>query len=653
MQFFRDLAKGWFGKILFGFIICMFVFWGAESIVQFSKSEVQAAAEVNGEKISKAELEENTARQKEVLERQMQGSKNPSPIDPVQLKSDVLQAMIEREVLRQFVADEKMVVSKMAVDRWVSSMPQFQQDGVFSQSLFERSIKQIGLTSREFMREISSDYVLNQLRQSVVDSEFVTDFDLKFILGLEKQTRDAEWLVIEKKQYIDQQQVSEEEIRRFYEQNRAQFKKEEKATFSYITLRPADYFAKVTVTPEEIQAQYQKQIAALKDHEERRSAHILFEVKKDATKDEKKKAEEKAQQVLAELKSGADFSALAKKYSEDLGSATSGGDLGFASRGAFEESFENALFSLKTNEISEVIESSYGFHIIQLLEAKKAEIPTFEAEKESLVATLQAQKAESLYQEELESVRAAAFESGDLTPVAEKFKKKIEKSGWVGRALLNEKTDAPEQDAPAIEDIFQDAAVLKAAFSQEVIQDGYNSELIEVNPQLSVLLHRNEYQSADERPLDEVKDEVVLLLKDKKATEFVQSLGIDALAKLKSQTQAEVAKALSLTWKSEKLSRFGSALPREVGSDIFAAPRPETAEKPTYLSATSDGSDVYIIAIKAVSDNQSLQNADELKQIKKFMARQKGQETFERFVENLVQEADVEKKTDIVSADNS
>ncbi len=631
MQFFRDLAKGWFGKILFGFIICMFVLWGAESLLVMTKSKNRPAAKVNGEAISKEELENNTVRQREVIERQFQGRADPSLIDPIKLKKDVLDAMIERLLLRQFAHNKEMSASKVAIDKWVSSMPQFQQDGRFSQSLFERSIKQIGLTPRDFFSELSHDYVLNQLRQSVVDSEFITDFDLKFVFELEKQSRNISFAKLPKSDFLEAEKISDEAISHYFQKEKERFKREEKAKFTYITFKMDDYLSEVNVTPEEIDAEYKKRVLALKNREERKSAHILIEVKKNEPKEVKEKAFEKAKAIYAEVSVGGDFSALAKKYSEDLGSVESGGDLGYASKGMFEEAYEKVLFSLKKGEISQIVESDYGFHIIKLLEIKETEPPSFQSEKDAILLSLRQQKAEDIYQENIEAIRSTGFESGDLEAVAEKFKKKIEHSDWVSKIDIKEEKEVLYQA-----DLFKDAAVIKAAFSEDVIQSGYNSELVEVNPRLSILLHRAEYQSADYKPLIEVKDEIMAELKKKNAEIKAEELGQKLITSLKmGVSQAEVVKGSKIVWEDrEKLLRFGDALPRSILSDIFSAPRPISSTEPSYFGAVSDG-DFYVISLKSVNQETDEKSVDDLKQIKKFLARQRGAESFERFVENL------------------
>ena len=289
------------------------------------------------------------------------------------------------------------------------------------------------------------------------------------------------------------------------------------------------------------------------------------------------------------------------------------------------------MFSLKKGEISQIVESDYGFHIIKLLEIKETEPPSFQSEKDAILLSLRQQKAEDIYQENIEAIRSTGFESGDLEAVAEKFKKKIEHSDWVSKIDIKEEKEVLYQA-----DLFKDAAVIKAAFSEDVIQSGYNSELVEVNPRLSILLHRAEYQSADYKPLIEVKDEIMAELKKKNAEIKAEELGQKLITSLKmGVSQAEVVKGSKIVWEDrEKLLRFGDALPRSILSDIFSAPRPISSTEPSYFGAVSDG-DFYVISLKSVNQETDEKSVDDLKQIKKFLARQRGAESFERFVENL------------------
>ena len=270
--------------------------------------------------------------------------------------------------------------------------PEFQVDGKFNADRFDQVIRQMNYSRMQFRQMLGQEMLIGQLRAGLAGTGFVTDNELQSFARLEKQPRDFATLAI--KADASKSSVSEDEVKAFYEGHKSEFMTPEQVVVEYVELKKSSFFDQVKVKQEDLEALYQKEIANLS--EQRDAAHILIEVN-DKVGDEQAKA--KIDEIKARLAKGEDFAALAKEFSQDIGSAATGGALGYAGRGVYDPAFEEALYALKQGEVSAPVKTPYGYHLIKLLGVQAPEVPSLESLKPKLEDELKKQMVEQRFVE--------------------------------------------------------------------------------------------------------------------------------------------------------------------------------------------------------------------------------------------------------------
>ena len=361
LQNIRDNSQGWIAKTIIGVIIVLLSLTGFDAIIR-ATDHSNVAAKVNGDDISLNEVQQAVDMQRRQLLQRLGKDFDPSMLDDKLLKEAALKGLIERTLLLQAAKDDKFAFSDQALDQLILQTPEFQVDGKFNADRFDQVIRQMNYSRMQFRQMLGQEMLIGQLRAGLAGTGFVTDNELQSFARLEKQTRDFATLAI--KADASKSSVSEDEVKAFYEGHKSEFMTPEQVVVEYVELKKSSFFDQVKVKQEDLEALYQKEIANLS--EQRDAAHILIEVN-DKVGDEQAKA--KIDEIKARLAKGEDFAALAKEFSQDIGSAATGGDLGYAGRGVYDPAFEEALYALKQGEVSAPVKTPYGYHLIKLLGA--------------------------------------------------------------------------------------------------------------------------------------------------------------------------------------------------------------------------------------------------------------------------------------------
>lgn len=344
LQNIRDNSQGWIAKTIIGVIVVLMALTGFDAIIQ-STSNSQNAADVNGEKITQSSLNAAVDMQRRQLIQQFGKDFDASLLDDKLLRQASLDSLIDRTLLLQGAKEAGMGFSDASLDQLILQTPAFEVDGKFNAARFDQILQQQGMGRMEFRERLKQDVLVSQLQASLAASNFVTDAELENFVRLDKQTRDFASQTI----HIDTKSVdiSDDELKAYYDEHKDQYMSPEQVVVEYVELRKESFFAQAEASDEELQALYQKEIANLA--EQRRAAHILLEVN-DKLSDEQAKA--KLAEVAERLKQGEDFAKLAEEVSQDPGSASNGGDLGFAGPGVYDPEFEKSLYALKKDEVS-------------------------------------------------------------------------------------------------------------------------------------------------------------------------------------------------------------------------------------------------------------------------------------------------------------
>ena len=620
LQNIRDKSQGWIAKTIIGMMVVLMALFGVDQIFQ-SVSNSQDAAEVNGDVISLNELARAADMQKRQLQQQLGNNFDESLINEKLLRDAALKGLIDRQLLLQGAADADFALSDAGLDQMILQEPQFQVDGKFNAERFDTLVRQMGYTRQQFRQMLREEMLIMQLRAGLMGSTFATDAEVADFARLEKQTRDFATLTL--KAAPAGIEISPEDIKAYYDEHAAEFLSPEQVQLEYLELKKSGFFDQVEVTEDELQGQYQKEIAGLA--EQRQAAHILIEVN-DKVGDEQ--ARKKLEDVQQRLGKGEDFAALAKEFSEDPGSAGSGGDLGYAGPGVYDPEFEKALYALKSAEVSAPVRSAYGWHLIKLLGVQPADVPSFDTLKEKLTKELKEEKVEQRFVEASKELENLSFESSDLVQPAQELGLEVKVSELFGRE--------------GGKDLSANRQVLQAAFSEELLDNAANSQLIELDPDTVVVVRVKVHNKPEQLPLEAVSTVIQDQLLTQRAAEAAKKDGEQLLAALREGKSLAGEKVADQTWDVvEAASRSQENIAPEVLRAVFRMPKPEAADKPSFTGIALANGDFVLIRLNGVSDAQVVLSEPEKAEYRRFLAARQGQQDFAAYRRELEESADI------------
>lgn len=523
-----------------------------------------------------------------------------------------------------------MTAGDLQVRSAIAAMPVFQADGKFSMVAYERALSSRGMGPAGFEQRMQDALTAEQLQVAIQDSNWSTPAEIAESQRLRGQKRTFEYVTIDAERFLDETNISEEQARAHYDENQASFIAPEQVQLSYIELSRDSIAATLEADESELKGYYEQNLKNYMAPEQRQASHILFTLGKDAEEAEVAKVEEKVQSALDRLKAGEDFADLAKELSDDPGSAANGGDLGFFGRGVMVGPFEETAFALAEGEISEPVRSDFGIHLIRLEAIRPASGKAFEEVRDEVSEAYLGAEAERQLFEYAERLADLAYEDPDsLSPAAEGLGVEIKTSGWVPRT--------------GAEGLFANDKLLNAAFSDDVLHQGLNSELIEISPQQMVVLRVDGHKESAVKPFEEVRDELIDNLHKEAAAEKAKEKGDALLAELKAgnRTLVELAAEMELEPVREELAQRNSPAPREVSNAVFRLPRPQGEATRGYGSTVLGNGDYVLIALEAVEDGEVAEDAPQRKALGSGLARSMGSAEFQHLIKNLRQSADV------------
>lgn len=622
LQNIRDNSQGWIAKTIIGIIVALMAFTGIEAIFQASGNNKQDVAKVNGEEITQTELGQAVDMQRRQLMQQLGKDFDASLLDEKLLREAALKGLIDRKLLLQGAADSKFGFSEAALDQVILQTPEFQVDGKFSAERFDQVIRQLGYTRMQFRQMLTQEMLIGQVRAGIAGSGFVTDAEVLAFARLEKQTRD--FATVNIKTDPAAVKLTDDEVKAYYDQHAKEFMTPDQVVIDYLELKKSSFFDQVTVKDEELQAAYQKETANLA--EQRRAAHILIEVN-DKTTDAQAKA--KIEDIQARLAKGEKFEALAKEFSQDPGSANNGGDLGFAGPGVYDPDFETALYALNKDQVSAPVRTTFGWHLIKLLGVEAPEVPTFASLKDKLTRELKTQQVEQRYVEATKQLEDAAFEASDLAQPASDLKLTVHTSAPFGRE--------------GGEGVAANRAVVTAAFSPEVLDEGANSSAIELDPETIIVLRAKEHLKPTQLPLESVSAAIRTQMSKERAIAAAKTHADELIASLRDGKTPLNQPIDGQAWKvTEAATRNAEAIEPAVLQALFRMPKPAAKDKPTFTTVTLADGSLVIVRLNGV--NEAAAPTDEEKaQYRRFLASRVGQQDFAAYRKQLETKADIKK----------
>ncbi|SHM42278.1 SurA N-terminal domain-containing protein [Phytopseudomonas punonensis] len=617
LQNIRDNSQGWIAKTIIGLIVVLMALTGVDAIITGTGNS-QNAADVNGKKISQNELNQAVEMQRRQLLQQLGKDFDPALLDEKLLREASLKGLIERALLIKGAEDSKFAFSQAALDQVIVQTPEFQVEGRFNADRFDQVIRQLGYTRMQFRQMLKQEMLIGQLRAGLSGSGFVTDEEVAAFARLEKQTRDFATRTI--KADPATVKVSDDDVKAYYDAQQTQFMSPEQVVLEYVELKKDAFFSQVSVTDEELKAAYDSEISNLA--EQRDAAHILIEVGGDVSEEQ---AKAKIEDLQKRLQKGEDFAALAKEFSQDPGSASEGGDLGYAGKGVYDPAFEDALYALNKDEVSAPVRTEFGWHLIKLLGVQAPEVPTLSSMKEKLETDLKAQRVEQRFVEATKQLEDAAFESSDLAQPAQELGLKVQTSEPFGRQ--------------GGQGIAANRQVLQAAFSQEVMEDGSNSGAIELDPNTLVVIRVKEHRKPQQLGLEQVSDSIRAQLTKTRASEAAKAAGEALVTELSDGK----AKPEGAEWQVvEAATRNQDGVDPAVLQALFRMPKP-TDEKSEFSGIALANGDFVVIRLKGVSEPEQALSDEEKAMYRRFLASRSGQQDFAAFRKQLESKADIER----------
>ncbi|MFM5262176.1 peptidylprolyl isomerase [Aeromonas caviae] len=626
----REGAQGKVAKVILGLIILSFALAGVGSYLNGPART--APATVNGNDISAPALENAYRNERARMESQMGEAFNQLAANPdymKQFRRGVLDRLIDQALIDDKARSLGLRVSDEQIKQAIVAMPEFAENGKFSNDRYLQLIRRAGMTPEMFRDSLRQDMVRQQLMGAVLGSEFALKGEAEQLDRLYNQTRDLRLIRLAASAYVDGIEVSDAEVEQFYKTNSARFMNDETVKVDYLLLDAANLGKNIKVTEQDAQDYYDQHQDLFQRPERRQVAHILIPFGKD-----EKAAEQKAEAVLAKAKAGDDFAALAKADSSDTFSAKKGGELDWFEKGVMDPAFEKAAFALaKAGDLSAVVKSPFGFHIIKLLGVEPAKTKPFVDVMSDTIARLQSEKAKEQFFAEQQKMADSSFENPDsLDLTAEAMGLQVQSTGYFSQA-----------DAPAP---LNDPKVLSVAFSEQLRDDNTNSDVIELADGKALVLHIMGHQPKAAKPLAEVKEQVITAIKHDKASEVARGKAQGLLDKLKAgeNVQADLT-ALGLKVDTHTgVSRFAQEMDQNLVTQAFRMPHP-TDDKPSVELVTEANGDRVVVALDKV--NVIKEPSQMVSLLQGQLGQGKAQADYKSLIDELRKAAKIEYFTDV------
>ena len=610
LQAIRDKAHGIFAWAMLLFVGIPFGLWGINNY--FDGGKEKPVAVVGDRDVFEREVN----RAYENLVARM-GS---SDYDEKQLRHSALEQVINLELMTQAAHKEGLMISEAEIRDYVQSQPYFQSQGVFDKDKLKSVLDQQRMSQQQFAAEVASQLLNEQFMRGVTDTAIVTKRQLENFYKFRNQERLIEYFTIPLKKADGT--VQDKDIEAYYQENKSQFQNPEKVSVDYISLTIDDVAGDFKPTEEELKSLYEEQKAQFGNPEQRKLSHILIAADMDK-ETEAKAALAKAEGLRQRTASGEDFAKLAKENSDDKESAVKGGDLGQVNKDAMDPSFSAAALVLAKGEVSQPVKTPFGYHLIKVTELIPATTKKFEEVRAELEKSYRHNAAENKFYDAKQKLDEMSFEHNDgLDALAKNLNRKIAQTGQFTR-------DVGEGEAA-------EAAFRGAAFGPEVLE-GKNSPVLEVGTDKVYVLHLREHQAASDKPLAEVREQIVAKLHVKMAQDAVRKQAEQLLTELKQgKPMADAAKSIGVTLNKATVKLAGkSDVPPTLMVAVNKAPRP-TGGKPNPLVATLENGEQAVFLLTEVKDG-TLASVDpkELEMAKDYLVKNGGQVQFNAFLDYL------------------
>lgn len=610
LEIIRERAQGLIVKIILGLITIPFALWGVDSYIR-GGDKVDIVAEVNGQNITRQEFSRTLKEQQERMRGAMGERYDPAMLDRPEVRQSVLDGLVQQHLLAMEADRVGINLPDTLLASIIAEIPEFQQDGKFSQARYESMLRAQDMTPAIFEHRLRQNLMIQQLFEGLSHGVAVPRASEEMVARLAEQQREISLAMLTPEQYMIQLKVDPADVKAYYDKHREEFLVPEQARLDYVVLSADELQQQMVVSDEEVKKYYDEHSAQYHEAEQRRASHILIAERT------------QAEQILKEIKQNpARFEDLAKQHSKDPGSAAQGGDLGFFARGAMVKPFEDAAFGMKGGEISGLVQSDFGFHIIKLTAIRPGGARSLDEVRGEIAQELKKQKAAKKFAELAETFSNTVYEQPDsLNPVADALKLKIQSSPWISK----KGTDMALLKHPKL---------LQAVFSEDALKLKRNTEAVEVAPNTLVAARIAEYKAASYKPFEELHTELAKRLLRERGNATAVKQGKDALASLqKGGAVADLKWGATILISRENASSMG----KDALSQIFRA---DAGKLPAYTGIENPKGGYTLIKVSKVVEPDAIDPAKR-KSYANQLRQAFAQEYSSAYLASLKQKADI------------
>ncbi len=532
MENLRKIAHNKYFKVLFAlFLIIPFGLFGVE---QYLSRPVggDTIANVGGARIGAAELDQAVRRQGELYRQQFGANFDAALLQNPEIKRSILDQLVAEKLVIIGSERARVTVPDRLLAERIAAEPAFQVGGKFSKQRYEEIAKAQGLTPLGLDERLRADFRQQEFRNAIAETAIVPRTTLDAFIRLSEQQREVSVVNLTPDAYLAKVKVTPEQVKAYYDSHQKEFTVPEQARVEYIELSLDTLAAKTEVAAEEVKRAYEEGVQRNQwgQPEERKASHILITVKPDAPEADKKAAQAKAQAIADQVrKNPASFAEVAKKESQDPGSAGQGGDLGFFARGAMVKPFEDAAYAAKKGDIVGPVQSDFGWHVIQVTDIKPAKMKSLAEATPELEATLKKQMAQGKYAEAAEAFSNLVYEqSSSLKPASDALKVPIQQSPWISRGM------------PAAVPALSNPKMQAEIFSAEAIKAKRNTSAVEIGANHLVAARVIEHKPSELRPLEAVRADIERRMQREEALKLAKAEGEAKLKDLQAGKEADV-----------------------------------------------------------------------------------------------------------------
>ncbi|UYF98458.1 SurA N-terminal domain-containing protein [Halomonas sp. GD1P12] len=606
LQSIRNGSRSWGAKIIIGLMVAAMALFGVESLFSAFGRDPNQVASVNGEPIMRQQVEVE-------VQRAMRSGQVP-PEQERALRNDVLDQLITQELLGQYADDGGFHLSDEQIDQVIVTLPEFQDgQGRFNADIFRNQLGRAGYTPLAFREELRNDLKRSYLQQGLAQSDFVLPSERERMLALQNQQRSFRYVMLDQGDIDFNPSVTDEQVSDYYDTHPERFERPEQVKVEYVVIDRQEMAESVEVDDAALRRAYRAQSQT----SDRQMSHIMVTFGDERSREE---AKARAEQALAAIEGGESFEQVAQEYSDDTASAEQGGDLGVVSPGIMGEAFDDAAFSLAEGETSGLVEMGNAFHVLRVT---SVEGPSFEEQRESLEQTAALDEVNDDFNRQVQRLIDESFAADDLQSVAEDLGLTLYQTDWItrdgGTGVLSE------------------PGVMDEAFTDDVLEEGYNSQVIELDDDRRLVLRAADHRDATLLPLDEVRSDIEGYVAAAQRQNALQEEAQRLIEALRDDESVDI------DWQeASDISRQGpTTLPATLVDGVFAMPRPVDGDS-SYASVLMPAS-VAVVALDSVSTPESGEGDQASEFVARISEQLRAQAAVQGLIEQLRDDADIER----------